>query len=148
MAATLQRKSSGGIIFVIITKITTKIIVPRNYFVIISAMMVCAFFRPLSKIHGDSFSFASVFLRPYVAISLACSRANFRPRAKTEQNLRKIGFGPPPPRKIGKNCQKLADSWVAAGFRLPSTPTFLQYKKKILRGINFVKITKNIFQST
>ena len=35
MAATLQRKSSGGIIFVIITKIITKEIVPRNYFVII-----------------------------------------------------------------------------------------------------------------
>ena len=29
---------------------------------------------------------------------------------------------------------------------LPSTPTFLQYKKKILRGTNFVKITK-IFSS-
>ena len=40
MAATLQRKSSGGIIFVIITKIITKEIVPRNYFVIISARMV------------------------------------------------------------------------------------------------------------
>ena len=39
MAATLQRKFSGGIIFVIITKIITKIIVPRNYFVTISAMM-------------------------------------------------------------------------------------------------------------
>ena len=40
MAATLQRKSSGGIIFVIITKIVTKENVPRNYFVIISARMV------------------------------------------------------------------------------------------------------------
>ena len=30
---------------------------------------------------------------------------------------------------------------------IPSTPKCLQYKK-ILRGINFVKITKNIFQST
>ena len=40
MAPTLQRKSSGGIIFVIITKIITKEIVPRNYFVIISARMV------------------------------------------------------------------------------------------------------------
>ena len=40
MAATLQRKSSGGIIFVIITKIITKENVPRNYFVIISARMV------------------------------------------------------------------------------------------------------------
>ena len=40
MAATLQRKSSGGIIFVITTKIITKIIVPGNYFVIISARMV------------------------------------------------------------------------------------------------------------
>ena len=29
--------------------------------------------------------------------------------------------------------------------RIPSTPKLLQYKK-ILRGINFVKITKNIFQ--
>ena len=36
MATTLQRKSSGGIIFVIITKIVTNEIVPRNYFVIIS----------------------------------------------------------------------------------------------------------------
>ena len=40
MAATLQRKSSGGNIFVIITKIITKEMVPRNYFVIISARMV------------------------------------------------------------------------------------------------------------
>ena len=40
MAATLQRKCSCGIILVIITKIITKIIVPRNYFVIISARMV------------------------------------------------------------------------------------------------------------
>ena len=40
MAATLQRKSFGGIIFVIITKKITKIIVPGNYFVIISARMV------------------------------------------------------------------------------------------------------------
>ena len=40
MAATLQRKCSGGINFVIITKIITKMIVPRNYFVILSARMV------------------------------------------------------------------------------------------------------------
>ena len=40
VASTLQRKCSGGICFVIITKIITKIIVPRNYFVIISARMV------------------------------------------------------------------------------------------------------------
>ena len=45
MAATLQRKSSGGIMVVIMTKIITKEIVPRNYFVIISARMVCVFFR-------------------------------------------------------------------------------------------------------
>ena len=41
VAATLQRKSSGGIIFVIITKIITKEDVPRNSFVIILARMVC-----------------------------------------------------------------------------------------------------------
>ena len=35
MAATLQSKCSGGIYFVIITKIITKIIVPGNFFVII-----------------------------------------------------------------------------------------------------------------
>ena len=47
MAATLQRKSSDGIIFVIITKIITKEIVPRNYFVIISArIVVLRLFRP------------------------------------------------------------------------------------------------------
>ena len=40
MAATLQRKSFGGIVFVIIPKKITKIIVPRNYFVIILARMV------------------------------------------------------------------------------------------------------------
>ena len=40
VAATLQRKCSGGIIFVIITKMITKVSVPRNYFVIISARMV------------------------------------------------------------------------------------------------------------
>ena len=27
---------------------------------------------------------------------------------------------------------------------IPSTPTFLQYKKNILRGINFVKITNSV----
>ena len=35
---------------------------------------------------------------------------------------------------------------VSGVFELPSTPKCLQYKK-ILRGINFVKITKNIFSS-
>ena len=40
MAATLQRKCSGGLIFVIITKSITKIVVPRNHFVIVSARMV------------------------------------------------------------------------------------------------------------
>ena len=34
VSAELQRKCSGGIIFVIITKFITKIIVPRNYFVV------------------------------------------------------------------------------------------------------------------
>ena len=42
VAATLQRKCSSGINFVRITKIIAKIIVPRNYFVIISARMVFA----------------------------------------------------------------------------------------------------------
>ena len=45
VAATLQRKCSGGIIFVRITKIITRIIDPRNYFVIISARMVEGFQR-------------------------------------------------------------------------------------------------------
>ena len=40
MAATLQIKCSGGIIFVITTKIITKTIVPRDSFVIVSARMV------------------------------------------------------------------------------------------------------------
>ena len=40
MAATLQRIFSGVIMFVIITKIITKIIVPRNCFVIISARVI------------------------------------------------------------------------------------------------------------
>ena len=40
MAAISQRKCSGGRIFVIITEIITKLVVPRNYFVIISARMV------------------------------------------------------------------------------------------------------------
>ena len=39
----LQRKCSCGIMFVIITKIITKIILPRNYFIIISARMVVLF---------------------------------------------------------------------------------------------------------
>ena len=43
VAATLQRKCLGGIIFVIITKITTKENVPKNSFVIILARMVVAF---------------------------------------------------------------------------------------------------------
>ena len=47
LAATLQRQCFGGIIFVIITKIITKTIVPRNYFVIISARMVCVSLRLL-----------------------------------------------------------------------------------------------------
>ena len=51
MAATLQtKKSSGGIVFVIITKIITKILVPRNYFVRISAMMVQGIFGTFSLI--------------------------------------------------------------------------------------------------
>ena len=53
MAATLQRKFSGGTNFVIITKTITKENVPRNYFVIISAGMVqkkvCVDFRALKK---------------------------------------------------------------------------------------------------
>ena len=36
-AATLQRECSGGVVFVIITKIITKIIVPRNCLVIVLA---------------------------------------------------------------------------------------------------------------
>ena len=40
MAATLQRKSSGGIIFVIITKNITKEYAPRNCLVIVSARLV------------------------------------------------------------------------------------------------------------
>ena len=43
MAATLQRKYSGQIIFVIITKIITKENVPKDYFVMISARMVNRF---------------------------------------------------------------------------------------------------------
>ena len=42
VAATSQRKSSGWIIFVIVTKIIIKENVPRNYFVIILARMVVA----------------------------------------------------------------------------------------------------------
>ena len=46
MATTLQRKSSGGVIFVMTTNIITKESVPRNYFVvIISARMVNSFKR-------------------------------------------------------------------------------------------------------
>ena len=40
VAATLQRKCSGGVNCTIIAQIITKIIVPMNYFVIISARMV------------------------------------------------------------------------------------------------------------
>ena len=40
MAATLQRKSSGGMILAMITKIITKEIASRNYFVAFSARMV------------------------------------------------------------------------------------------------------------
>ena len=47
VAATLQRKSFGGILFVIITKKITKIIVPRNYFVIILARMVPPGTKPI-----------------------------------------------------------------------------------------------------
>ena len=53
MAATLQRKSFGGIIFVIITKKITKIIVSGNYFVIISARMV-------SRGNRDSFAVSAI----------------------------------------------------------------------------------------
>ena len=47
-----DRKCSGGINFVIITKIITNILVPRNYFVIASARMVRRF---MSKFLGVSF---------------------------------------------------------------------------------------------
>ena len=40
MAATLQSKCCGDILFVIITKIITQVIVPGDYFVIISARMI------------------------------------------------------------------------------------------------------------
>ena len=39
MAATLQRKCSGGITFVTTTKIVAKIVIPRNYFEISSTRM-------------------------------------------------------------------------------------------------------------
>ena len=41
-----------------------------------------------------------------------------------------------------------APIWLPFLRTIPSTPKVLQYKKKFLRGINFVKTTKNIFQST
>ena len=50
MALTLQSKSSGGIIFVIIPKIITKENVPRIYFVIISARMVHGRMSNLAKV--------------------------------------------------------------------------------------------------
>ena len=56
VAATLQRISSGVIISVMITKIITKEIAPRNYFVIISARMVLPCFTsqsPLSTWTGS-----------------------------------------------------------------------------------------------
>ena len=61
MAAILQRKSSGGIIFVKITKFITKENVPRNYFVIISARMVSVFSPEVlswkaHKLGGDPFN--------------------------------------------------------------------------------------------
>ena len=40
MLATMQRKCSGGINSVLITKIIAKMNVPKNYFVIVSARMV------------------------------------------------------------------------------------------------------------
>ena len=55
VTAILHRKCSSRISSVIITKITTKIIVPRNYFVIISARMV----RPTLQI---SLTFACLSL--------------------------------------------------------------------------------------
>ena len=56
MAATLQRKSSGGIIFVTVTKIITKVNVPRNYFVITSARMVRGEGAPPRNRLGDPFA--------------------------------------------------------------------------------------------
>ena len=63
MAATLQRKSSGGIIFVIITKIITKEIVPRNYFVIISARMVVAHY--LASLRSNLARYPLLMLRGF-----------------------------------------------------------------------------------
>ena len=65
MVATLQRKCSGGIVFVILTKIFTKIIVPRNYFVIISARMVETTTISMEKFirHPLPFFYHEAFLR-------------------------------------------------------------------------------------
>ena len=49
VVATLQRKCSSGFIFVIITKIATKAIIPRIYFIIISARMVYYISPPRPK---------------------------------------------------------------------------------------------------
>ena len=63
MVAILQRKSSGGIIFVIITKFITKENVPRNYFVILSARMVClVFFLHFGRKRGPNIK-GSAWLR-------------------------------------------------------------------------------------
>ena len=82
MAATLQRKSPGGIIFAIITKIITKENVLRNYFVIISARMVltcftCPFFPfwpPTACWHSSFTPFVGTFSRfsPLQTCSVFC----------------------------------------------------------------------------
>ena len=53
VAATLQRESFGGIIFVITTKKITQIIVSGNYFVIISARMVFGVVQTSQSCNAD-----------------------------------------------------------------------------------------------
>ena len=67
--------------------------------------------------------------------------------------LGEIWISPPPFLQDPLVSEKLQAMYLFSSMQesfeqtLPSTPKLLQYKK-VLRGINFVKITKNIIQST
>ena len=89
VAATLQRKCSGGILSVIITKIITKIIVPRNYFVILSARMVNT--QCVTPCAAKTCAVRPVFGRVVGKLGAAdpkftrrAMKANARPRARSE----------------------------------------------------------------
>ena len=100
VAATLQRKCSGGINFVIITKTITKINVPKNYFVIISARMVIVLQRtvPLAEVAREGANREKLTVKMIISITRCYFTVYvpYKPWKKTLRKPWKIGTKNPP----------------------------------------------------